>query len=254
MNGDFVWVKKRACLQDLNNISPESFIDAYMLAGSSKTLLPALPQLEGPQYNKQPKIKGAADMVMRLGGGNGHSVCLNFEKDPMFRSLDYLNRYRKARLAVKHHVVLLQNGAVEPFELKHVPNDIHECIGHQLPEELYFYLSKGIIGPRVLNWRTSNDIVEPPPLDGGDSEEYRKLVGEQLTETRTMTIGLLSRSLHRFNLHTEMNLRSWFDKEKVKVISMGNSEDSRKLVDNWNVHGDVFGPYTTPFEVSHITT
>jgi Temperature dependent protein affecting M2 dsRNA replication len=180
-------------------------------------------------------------------GRSGHSVCLHYQETPQFRALNYLDRFRKAKMAIKHHVVVTREGKVEPFDIIHASGDIHEFIGQRLPEELYFYLSKGIIGPRVLNWRTSGEILEAPPLDNGESDEYRKLVREQLTEMRTSTISLLSFSLHRVYQHRDLNLRCWFDKDKVETITMRNLDDPRPLVSQWHVPESVFGPMRKDF-------
>jgi len=185
-------------------------------------------------------------------GRTGHSVCIHHQDDPVFQSLNYLDRYRKARLAVKHHVVLTVDGRIEPLDVDHAPGDIHEFIGQRLPDELYFYLSRGIISPKVLNWITSSEIVELPPLDNGDSEDYKKLVRDQLGEIRSTTISLLSHSLARFFQYKDVNLRCWFDKANVKVISMRDLDNPIPLIKEWNVHEDVYGPEKNKHQVSRL--
>jgi hypothetical protein len=127
---------------------------------------------------------------------------------------------------------------------------MHEFIGQRLPEELYFYLSKGVIGPRVLNWRTFGEILEHPPLDNGDSEEYRTLVRDQLNDIRTSAVSLLSYSLHRVYQHKDVNIRCWFDKDNPKTIRVRDVENPRPIVELWNVHEKVFGPELNKFQVS----
>jgi hypothetical protein len=238
-------VRKSKCLEKFR-VSADTFVDACLLAGCA--LLPSLPQLDSPQIPKHLRMSRAVDMVLGLGQGSGYNVCLHYRDDPAFQRLDYLDRYKRARLAVRHHPILTVDGKVVSLDAQHAPNDVIEFIGSRLPEELYFYVSKGILGPRILNWRTSGEIVEPPPLDGGDSNEYRGLVRDQLTDMRTSAIALLSYSLHRVYQHKALNVRCWFDKDNVKVINMKDIESPVPHMSKWNVHEDVFKPFLEKFD------
>jgi hypothetical protein len=243
---EFTWVRKEKVLKHFS-VSSDVFVDACLLAGC--TLLPPLPQLDNQQLQQQHmRMKKAVDMIVNLGQGSGYNVCAHYQDDPVFHRSGYLDRYKRARLAVKHHPVLLSDGRVDPLESKRVPNDVIEIIGQRLSEELYFYVSKGILGPRILNWRTSGEILEPPPLDGGESSEYRGLVRDQLTEVRTSAIALLSYSLHRVYQHKGLNLRCWFDKDSPKVINMKDIENPVPHTSKWNVHEDVFNPFIERFD------
>jgi hypothetical protein len=46
--------------------------------------------------------------------------------------------------------VLTDEGEVKPLNIEQAPNDIHEFIGYRLPDEVYYYLVRGLIGPQVL--------------------------------------------------------------------------------------------------------
>jgi hypothetical protein len=247
-NGQARWIKRDKCITDLKrltgvgDISGEMFVDACMLSGTH--LLPTLPQLNHANARvKQPKPHGAIEMMMNS-GRSGIAVCLQFQDEPNFQAINYLDKYRKTRLAVKHHPVLTGQGKVEPLDPTGIPNDVHAFIGQRLPDEIYYYLSKGLIGPRVLNWRTSGEIVELKPLDGGDSEEYRKLVSVKLTPMRTTAISLLSYSLHRFYQHKDMTLKCYFEAEQggrhTNDISMRDLTDPKPLVEKWNVKAEIF--------------
>jgi hypothetical protein len=252
---EFSWVKRKACIQDLGQVSStqvtsDMFIDSCLLAGTS--LLPTLPMLDNQGVTDKPKIKAAMEFIMATKERSGHSVALHYQNDPQCRALDYLDRYRRVRLSIIHHVVLTSRGAVEPFKSDHAPSDIHEFIGQRLPEELYFYLSKGVIGPRVLNWRTSGEILEFPPLDNGDSDEYKTLVRDQLKDMRYSTLSLLSFSVHRYYLHRDVKIRCWFDKDKPDVLSMAALDDPRPTMSKWCVHDEVLGSELNNYYVSSL--
>lgn len=241
------WIKRGKCFADLKRfagngeISEDMFVDACILAGTY--FLPTLPHLEGTPRSKVIKPLGAIETIMGT-GRSGFTVCQQYQDDPKFRALNYMDKYKKARLAVKHHPVLTSQGKVEPLDQGHAPNDVHEFIAQRLPDEIYYYLSKGIVGPRVLNWRTSGEIIEIQPLDGGESEEYKKLVSSKLTPLRTSAIALLSYPLHRFYQHKDMTLKCWFNdgqgKPYTSSISMRDLNDPRPLVEKWNVKEDGF--------------
>jgi len=244
--GEFTSIKRSACLADLGNISSDMFVDACLLSGSA--LLPTLPQLNSQSQRKPSGIRRAVDMMMGL-GRTGVDVCLHYQDEPQLRAMNYLDRYKRARLAVKHHVVLTAEGKVEPFDVKGAPGDMHDVIGRRLPDEMYFYLSRGVIGPRVLNWRTAGEIVELPPLDNGDSEEYRTFVRDQLTELRKTTLSLLSHSLHRFHQHSDVSLRCWFDPSNARVIGLKDLPDPKPQLAKWNYKRDLVADNPEKFKV-----
>lgn len=153
------------------------------------------------------------------------------------QSLNYVDKYRRAYLSVRHHVVITSDGKVETLNKDSVPSDVHAFIGQRLPDELYYYQTRGIVGPRVLNWRTTGEVLESPPLDGGASSTYEKLVRDQLVPLRLTSLALLSYSLHRFYTHKDINLRCWFS-EQTKTIGINDAVDPKLSISDWNFHID----------------
>ncbi|KAF2649271.1 PIN domain-like protein [Lophiostoma macrostomum CBS 122681] len=245
--GYFKFVNREKCIAELrkftNNadITEDMFVDACLLSGSH--FLQTLPNLDSPQRNKLPKPMGAIDMIIN-GGRTGISVVLNNQDDPRFQQIQYVDKYRKARLAVKHHPVLTAEGKIEPMAESQMPNDGHEFIGQRLPDEILHHLSRGLINSRILNWVATSEIVEAPPVDGGDSKEYQDLISSKLTPLRTTAINLLSSSLHNWYQHKDLTLKCWFldasDKAYTATISMKGLADSKRLVETWNVKEPVF--------------
>lgn len=256
-NDVFAWIRRGKCVADLrkyvnnSDIPDDTFVDACLLAGTR--FLPTLPNLESPRANKQSKPIGAIEMIMSQ-GRSGYSVVEQNREDPRLQASDYLDRYRKARLAVKHHPVLTVEGKVEPILEAQLPNDSHEFIGQRLPDEVYHYMSRGLINSRILSWRATSEIVEPPPIDGGDSPEYHNLVSRKLTPLRTTAINLLSSSLHNWYQHKDIDLKCWFQvdstgKPQASTISMKGLPEWRKSVDTWNVKDAVIQNVTSKYQV-----
>jgi hypothetical protein len=234
---EFTWVRKRACLEGLGNVSANVFIDACMLAGSS--FLPTLPQLSSSNTRKPPQIKAALELMNSF-GRSGIAVCLHYQDDPQLRALDYLDRYRKSRLAIKHHAILTKEGKIELLDSNNAPGDSHEFIGQRMPDEAYYYLSKGLVSPRVLNWRTTGEISQLPPLDNGESDEYHRYVQTDIVPLRMASLAALSYGLHRFYVHNPVLLRVWFDRNKTTTHAITDTPDPRPLFAEWNVKEDIF--------------
>jgi hypothetical protein len=224
------------------------FVDACVLAGSH--FLPTLPSLEAPNRNKQSKLNQAIEMVMSQ-GRSGISVVLNGQDDPRFKQTNYVDRYRRARLAVRHHPILTAEGKVEPLVSGQLPNDPHEFIGQRLPDEVLFYMSRGLINSRILTWRATSEIVEAPPMDGGDSAEYQDLVSTRLTPLRTTAINLLSSSLHNWYQHKDIDLKCWFQGDQSTTVSMKGLPEFRKSVDTWNVKEATFKDVVSKYQVTN---
>lgn len=246
-NSKFAWISRRSCEEDLGRISKDIFVDACLLSGSS--MLPTFPPLENPQYNRRYTIRETVDMLVSL-GKNVTAVCAHYQDDSQVREMGYLDKYRRTRMSIKHHVVLTADGNIELQDKEHAPGDVHEFIGQRLPEELYFYLSRGVIGPRSLEWLTSGVINLLPPLDGGESEEYRKLVRDQLTPWRTQSLGLLAHSLHRYYQRKDITVRCWFE-EKTKSISLKDVQSPQESIAAWHVDDLIIKDKATKLKVRH---
>ncbi|KAI9796098.1 MAG: hypothetical protein M1833_006520 [Piccolia ochrophora] len=233
-NAQFSWISKRMCQEELGKVSGDMFVDACMLSGTS--FLPTFPPLENSTNERKTfTIRDTVNMMFTL-GKSVTAVCTHYQDEARVQQLDYLDRYQRGRLAVKHHVVLTDDGKVEPLDVDHAPWDVHEFIGQRLPEELYFYLSKGIISPRVLNWLTSGEMTETPPLDNGESAEYRELIQKQLSELRTQALALLSQPLSRFYQRKDVTVHYWFDSGLEKALSHKDLVPRpRDIVADWNV-------------------
>jgi Temperature dependent protein affecting M2 dsRNA replication len=192
---------------------------------------------------KVPKIKAAVDMILAT-GKSGYSTCVQYQDDPACRHLNYIDKFMRAKLSVKHHVVMVKEGKVEPFNSEQGPGDIHEFISNRLPDEFYYYLSRGVIGPRVLNWLVSGQITISPPLDLGESNEYHQLVRDQLNPIRGSILKMLATANHRFYQYRSYTVKCWFDRDSAALptINVREIEDVKPIVEKWNVHENIYGP------------
>lgn len=233
----FHWLQRQGCIDESGLVSSEAFVDACMITGSA--ILPTLPVLGNAPLRKHLKMQSAVDLV-KASGLSGISACLSHQADPQVRQLDYIDAYKRTRLAVKHEIILTEGGKVEPFHAANVPSDLHELVGQRLPDELYYYLFTGGIGTRILNQITTQQIIEVVPVDGGESDDYKTLVQTNLTPMRTSALSLLAHSLTRVFQHRNITLRCWFDMENETSIRPSDQATLQAQIGKWRVSEAVF--------------
>lgn len=231
----FTWVTKQDCMSGAGNPSPQLFKDAQLLLGSS--FLPTFPLLQ--------RIQGASirDALNLLSRGPVLQLCAQYKDDPSVSALNYADRYKKALMTIRHHVIITQDGNVQPMDLAHAPGDVHAFVGQRLPDELFFYISRGILGPQVPNWLTTSEIKLLLPAGPIDCEPYRRFVIDQLNPIRLQSLKLLAESLHYYYQGREINIQSWDGRNAVqKVKELLPLKDKLSV---WKVTEAAFSPSKT---------
>ena len=241
----FCWIETSACLRALGGIHQQLFSEALILAGSDLFLstYPPLLTKAGVMYSHQNNIIREAVNFLVAARGNLSQALETYgtEKDR------WLNEYGQVMTIIKHHVVLTVEGDVESLDKEHAPTDIHACIGLRLPEELYFYLSRGAIGVRVLNCLTRSEVMVTTPLAAAAVAVYQEFVRSQVDQLRRQAICLLTEGLHRYYQRTEFQIRFWFDRnidEKFKPLNVNPSPHT--LVARWNVRDGLLSSVSQP--------
>lgn len=231
----FSWVTRQSCIDNLAVGNAQLWNDACLLAGSN--LLQVLPSLDNDATpTRLPKIKAAADLLKRM-GLSGNAICIQYQDEPLHRQFDYLDNYRKAVMSIQHHVITTFDGEMVTLNKESAPNDVHAFIGQRLPDEIYYYVSRGTIGTRVLSWRTSGQIVEKPPVDGGINYTYEALVRDRIIPQRVKALALLSQSLHRFYQHKDVSLKLFFQSQEGpgRALGVTDAGDVKGSVAEWHV-------------------
>ncbi|KAL6306247.1 PIN domain-like protein [Sparassis latifolia] len=187
-NPSFTFVSKRSILSDLS-VSEDQFLDIGILLGFDHS--PSFP----PTVHEQ-ALKATVDMVKYY--KSGHAAVSAFSEQPQVKSIQYPDHYARTRSMIKYSLIMNSEGAVTPLPVSintspahthqnhhphhptvtDIPQDLHDIFTHRLPDEIYFYVSRGLMGPQSLVWLTSGQIIENPPLDNGETTEYRRFVKE----------------------------------------------------------------------------
>lgn len=195
--GTFQWVNKKAVLSELG-FSNDQFLEAAVACGCelNPVTFPPIDQMAVTQpLVAGIQLKISQDLVQTQSSIYAAVVTL---PDPENNGgIPYSERFRKAVSCALFQPVLKASGRAEPIENNEVPNDIHEFIGQRLPDELFFYLSKGLIGPELLETITSGLYIVEPPLDGENNKEFYNFM-LSLQKLRSQAISYLAQILHRY--------------------------------------------------------
>jgi hypothetical protein len=194
----FTFIEKSQILQDLQ-FNPDQFLDLGILVGSS--LSRTLPVISTPP---EFLVKSAADIIRTHQSGLGAIDFLN-SRDPQ-RMGNYREEFIRARTAIRHGFILTTEGTVIPLPLAitkrmqpaDVPADIDSIFSQRLPDDLYYYMCKGMVSPKVVGWLTTGHVVEHIPLsDCGNYQKYLKTkITESETSQRVMCLAILQDALH----------------------------------------------------------
>lgn len=201
-------------------VTEDQFLDIGLLAGSDFT--PTFHPLAPGGW------KAVVDAVKNYKTGIG--AVLAFPSDGPSKEVYYTELFMRTRCAIKFSLVLTaEEGKCVPLPLAltsgagaspsqpvvtaaDVPSDLHDIFSHRLPDEVYFHICRGLISPQLVGWLSSGMIIEQPPLDNGESTEYRRFIKEVITEgstaPRCTALGLISSSLNKYWPKTNVVSRS----------------------------------------------
>jgi hypothetical protein len=209
-------VSKKHILKTLN-VSESLFVDAFLMTGTS--FLPPFPPLADQSIIKtQPHTVADAVNMLRTAEKSVTIVCTSFHDILKGQDPNWLDKYRKARMAVDHFVYIAENGEVKVHDYEHLTNDSHEYLGLQLPSELFHYLNTGLIGPRILTWITHGQLQVLPTLDGVASDEYRNLVTNQSVRIKEAALSLVIPRLNRGIGFKNISMKVWYDRNFSSTV------------------------------------
>lgn len=251
-NPTFQFTSKRNFLQELA-VTEDQFLDIGILVGFDHS--PPFP----PTVHEQ-ALKATVDMVKYY--KSGHAAVSAFADHPAVKTIQYSDHYARTRSMIRYSLILSSEGTVMPLPLAitthgshsnhhphhptaaDIPQDLHEIFTNRLPDEIYYYLSRGLLGPQALVWLTSGQIVENPPLDNGETNEYKRFVKEVITDGQTgpraTALALVSSVAHSFWTNKKVQGYFWFEQSgshSQKAVQH-NSPNTAQLVErvtSWNV-------------------
>lgn len=219
----FTWLRKADCEGAVGNPQPHMFKDAQLMLGSS--FLPPFPLL--------PRNASIRDALTMLSRAPLLQLCNLNREDPNLAALDYADRYKKAIMTIRHHVIMTVDGAIQPLDFEHAPGDVHAFVGQRLPDELFFYISRGLLGPQIPNWLTTGEIKVLLPGGAIDCEPFRQFVVDQLNTLRLQPIKILAESLHFYYQGRSVTVNTWTGREIVQKVK--EIPPMREKASGWRV-------------------
>ncbi|KAJ7780095.1 temperature dependent protein affecting M2 dsRNA replication-domain-containing protein [Mycena maculata] len=261
----FTYISKRALLQELT-VSDDQFLDVGILVGCALSA-------PFPPTMHEAAVKATVDMVKYY--KSGFAAVTAFAEHPAVKSVGYAEQYARVRSMVRYSLILSAEGVVLPLPIAlpsganpgtntnnsnataagggmgsgvptaaDVPTDLHEVFTHRLPDEVFFYLSRGLLGPQALVWLTGGQIAEGPPLDNGETTEYKRFVKEVVTDGQTgpraTALALLSSVAHPFWANRKIAGFFWFEQpgphaQKAVQHNAPQTVQLAERVAGWNV-------------------
>lgn len=216
------------------NVSPEIVTDALLMIGTS--FLPPFPPLQDHNITStQPWTVNEAINILRASSKSITTACTSFHDILQERDPSWLDKFRKARMAIKHCAIIRQDGAIIINDYQHLTSDNVEYLGLQLPSELHYYLAKAVVGTRLVNCFSSLEFLVYPTLDGVLSDEYKRLVTKTLPPIKTTTAALISSRIHRGFQYKNINMKFWFSSPKQELIHRTEQPHTNQKVDTWGV-------------------
>lgn len=236
-------------------MNDDQFLDIGILVGFDHSL-------PFPPTVHEQALKATVDMVKYY--KSGHAAVSAFADHPAVKTIQYSDHYARTRSMIKYSLILSSEGTVLPLPLainspvpqghpnqhphhptaNDIPQDLHEIFTNRLPDEIYFYLSRGLLGPQALVWLTTGQIVENPPLDNGETTEYKRFVKEVITDGQTgpraTALALISSVAHTFWSNRKVQGFFWFEPptpHNQKAVQHNSPQTAQlaERVAGWNV-------------------
>jgi hypothetical protein len=212
----FTGIQKKGIIKNLG-VTESMFIDAFLMTGTS--FLPGFPPLKEASITpRQPSTVQDAVNLLRTSEKSVTTACNAFNDILSKRDPKWLQKYRRARMSVEHFIYIDETGEIKVHNHDTLTHDNWEYLGYRLPEELYYYLDRGLIGARLPSWISHGQAVVFPTMDGGSPEEYRHLVTNQLMELRQLAMFLVLPRMNRGIQFKPINVRVWYDDKYSQKI------------------------------------
>ncbi|KAI0913327.1 nuclease-like protein [Ustulina deusta] len=242
-NGTFTGIQKKSIIKNLG-VTESMFVDAVLMTGTS--FLPGFPPLKDITPRQPSTVQDAVNLL-RTSEKSVTNACNSFNDILTKRDPNWLQKYRRARMSVDHFIFIDETGEIKVYNHDTLTRDNWEYLGYRLPEELYHYLDRGLIGARLPSWISHGQVVVFPTLDGVSPPEYRHLVTDQLMDLRQLAIFLVLPRMNRGIQFKPITVRLWYDDKYSHKIEY-RQQDPQALkaiqqVHTWDVKKDIVKQY-----------
>ncbi|KAK4701073.1 hypothetical protein P7C70_g5164, partial [Phenoliferia sp. Uapishka_3] len=241
------FASKAAILADLQ-LTHDQFLDTAIIAGFEGFATFNFLPFEPHNFSFQ----NVAGFVKSR--GSGVASLMTFRDYPP--ASPFFDQFARARCMIKFSLVLVaQEGRVLPLPLvlpppassqtntvttaADVPSDLSDIFSPHLPDEVYYQVFRGLVGPSVINPLTSGILIESTPLCGStpDYENYIKNLTEPPQSPRCVALALVSSVLHPSWTKRPVSAVYYFNAQSQFQIPHGSPMTTAFIesVSKWNV-------------------
>ncbi|KAG0054478.1 hypothetical protein BGZ83_011165 [Gryganskiella cystojenkinii] len=222
----FSVISKKDVLQDLY-LSDDQFLDLCILAGFDQ--FSTFPPLA---TDATFTFKNIHDLLRQY--RTGFNAVKAHADSPLVVKSNYVDSFCRTRCAMRHQPILNDEGHIEPMNVEQAPSDIHEFIGYRLPDEVYYFLSRGVITEATLNAMLCGHGAEFSPFCNGETAEYRKFLTNDIMKVKAQTVALAKSQLHSF-YERKVSIVYWFENASAPEhpVKTDTAPVSVKAISNW---------------------
>lgn len=225
----------RSELLEKLGIGSKMLDDALLMCGTS--FLPPFPPLQFENtIPHQPFTLVDAVNLLRGSEKSIVGACRQFADILEKHDPKWLDKFWKAKIGILHAIIVQENGQVISRDYANLTSDNNDYLGLRLPPELYYYLSRALVGPRILNYFVSLESIIFPTLDGIVSEEYKRLITKTIIPLKETAAALVASRIHRAFQNKSVSIRFWFDSDlKQSLLHKSVLEQANRKADTWGV-------------------
>ncbi|KAG0214762.1 hypothetical protein BGX28_001397 [Mortierella sp. GBA30] len=223
----FSVISKKAVLQDLM-LTDDQFLDLCILAGFDHC--PTFPPLSAEGAFA---FKSIHELLLQH--RTGFNAVKAYADAPQVVKSNYVDLFCRTRCAMRHQPILTDEGHIEPMNVGQAPTDIHEFIGYRLPDEVYYYISRGVITEATMNTLLCGHGAEFSPLCNGETKEYRNYLTTEIMKVKAQTLALMKAHLHKFYYDRKISVVYWYESNSAPehIIQMDPASISVEDISNW---------------------
>ncbi|GAA6054763.1 hypothetical protein JCM3770_000931 [Rhodotorula araucariae] len=244
----------KAAILDSMGLSSDQFLDLAILAGFDGS--PTFPAIDPRDFH----LRSVVDTIRQRGAGV-NAVIAHQSFAPVYQS-NYADTFARARAMIKFSLVLVAHeGRVLPLPLvtpppapigpgahlqppqiltaADVPADLGEIFSSHFPDEVYYQLFRGLMGPQVVAPLATGHVFEQAPLCGStpEYERYVKSLTEPAQSPRCVALALVSNALHPLWLKKPVSAVYYFNPGLDAPIphAAPHTQQFIESVSKWNV-------------------
>ncbi|KAG0265507.1 hypothetical protein DFQ27_000586 [Actinomortierella ambigua] len=253
--GVFSVISKKALVHDLQ-LNDDQFLDFCILAGFDQ--FPSFPPLN---MDGAFAIRNLQDMLRT--NRTGFNAVKAYADAPSVVSSNYVDLFMRTRCAIRYQPILTMDGHIEALNADQAPSDIHEFVGFRLPDEVYYYLSRGVFSELALNVLLWGYSLEYSPLCNGETKEYRELLTTTVLGIKAQTLANLAAHLHSYYRDKKILAVYWFehgttapehpikeDVAPVKVSEVANWKSGKNTIKGEVTFASALATVATPADAA----